>query len=298
MGERTGFEKLSGENVNSAERDARTVLTGEVIAARQPGVNRLATVPCQYLTGAGPLLEQASSLRDYVIRSDAWCSQIADMSSTHKESARKLEEFTSRNFSKIDDNGDKFISQAELKLYLLRDDLTEEDKRLGKLLLTNFDDIIQLTDTGKWRDLVQSRSLKSMLGEERDYKPPVKAKEELAQSDLKFLVDATNGVFFQDELKKGSWSLSKADYFLGTYMGSLPGGMMGGLLAYNFAVDRLPPKYRFLVGAAGALAGLGLGIAGGYAVGRVREELVWKPAVQDYYQHKREITSRILDQMK
>ncbi len=238
------------------------------------------------------LLVEASRQRLRPAETDT--NKYADMSAANKESAKKLQQFVSRSFSTIDQNADKSITREELRDYLKGENLTAEEKTLGELLVSKYDDLTKLTDTGNWKRFVDGRA--EIVGPYNGYKESIKATAHLTEDDLQSLVNATSGAFVQTQVRGAKWALSRQDYYLFPAHGAIFGAALGGMVTLDCTAS-LSLKHRLGLAALGMVAGAVTGAAAGVGLGKTFEGVFWSPEVEKHYRKKCDIAQRILDGM-
>lgn len=164
-----------------------------------------------------------------------------------REFATALEKFAVNNFKKMDHNNDGFLSQAEVALYNLRDDLSESEKVFGRFIASNYKDLSNLADYG------------SPFSKGR-FQFNLKKNSELCITDFKVLRNVSDQKSLQEELNKAKSDLAIHDYVNQPTAWSTGGGIILAEGVGLVAGRRIPLL------AAGALAG-------GYAGYKIDEYL-------------------------
>lgn len=200
-------------------------------------------------------------------------TEVNTTTPAQREFADKLEQFAIKNFGAIDDNADKFLSRAEVKLYAQRNDITAEQKQFASFIANNYEDLNKLTDHGvylRWNNLNP------------------KSKPELTLGDFAMLRTASDahsrGVAIQTKQAEGS----VFDYVENGIYGAL-----GGTLFTSGFAKLLGPKVGGPLVLAGAITG-GLLAAGATSYFRGS---YYVPGCQNYYDQKSNLSKQILDRM-
>ncbi len=191
--------------------------------------------------------------------------------------AEKLHDFVEKNFSLIDDNGDKFLSPLEVRAFAWNPKLNVEDKAMANFLLANYEDLNKLTDA--------HLSIFSRLNP--------KSKAELTLKDLAMLRTCTSDSAWKDAIKNGQSRYDDTDKTLAALMGGLVGITAGAFLVA--ALVRRPesaivPLCLFLGAGGGSLAG--------YRAAAYAREKYYLPRCKTYYEQKKELSEQILGRIK
>lgn len=201
-------------------------------------------------------------------------SGVLAATSSQREFAENLEKFAQKNFSAIDDNGDKYLSHAEVKLYAQRGDLSQQDKAMASFIEANYHDMNKLTArTGffKWDNLKE------------------KSRDELTMADFQMLRIASDATQRQNAVREKQAEGQIFDYFEGGAYGAL-----GGTLFTAGFAKLMGPRAGGALVLAGAIAGAlgGAGLAGYFRSHH------YIPGCQNFYDQKRDLSKQILDRVK
>ncbi len=241
----------------------------------------------QYGSPPPRLQPENSSLRDQAIAlafrtpnplktSSTPATTIDTASAPQKEYAQKLEQFVTDNFAAIDENHDTYLSKAELKLYSLRSDIKEGDKKMANLIVRNYDDLNRLTDgttgvsTPRWEAL------------------NFKGRDELTAKDFSMLRIASDAVSRRRAVvEKQTEGIFEEYLWSGSQL-----ALGGTLIAAGFA-SFAGPKVAGPV----LLAGAAVGFLAGVGVTAYMRSNYLIPGCEKYYESKKNLSTRILDKM-
>ncbi len=201
-------------------------------------------------------------------------AEVNSISPAQQDFADKLEQFAAKNFGGMDDNKDKYLSRAEVKLYALRTDLSAEDKAMANFIVNNYEDLNRLTDAPstslRWNQLNP------------------KGHAELTMNDFTMLRVASDATQRQKAVQQKQGEDCLYDYFHGTTFGAL-----GGTLFTAGFAKMLGPRAGGALVLIGAVGG---GLAGCGITSYVRNNH-YSPGCQNYYDQKRDLSKKILDRI-